>query len=411
MSIRINIVLLVVIALLAHVAPLQSQIVDQKLTLSQVEANWKTSGWSIPAGWSPVISESDAQSWAKQLNKAIDDKDVKIFTTELFDFNQLSNDSFEGIPDGKFKTGMEQGIKAAMVDNLKAMIASDFSVRRTRITKLGPTVLTRMLNGDGTVAYILWRLLKSDKGKVKAVDLLSLGTGEWTSHTLNRAAVINLPKEASFLQKLTGKQIALSKGQAKFQELARAQAAKDYKLVLKLYGQLTANMKSEKFIQMIRLNAAMQVDDDEYMKAIQELKRKYPDDMASLLHSIDFYFIKEDFGKMRSSIEAILEQVGPDSHLYNLKAVGYSSENKHTEAAKTLILAINTEPEREDNYWSLVETALNAKDFDMVTATLKSLVAKFNYEEFDFESVDIYKPFLGSPQHKEFVEFLKTRTK
>ena len=149
--------------------------------------------------------------------------------------DQLFDDSIGEIPEGSFKSGIQRGINDSLKASLKAMIdGGDFSVRRTRNTKYGPVVLTRLLSTDGTVAYVLWRLIKNNKGAVKAVDFLSLGTGEWTSHTLARAAIINMPKEASFLQKLGGKQLEYSKGQEQFLELAKAQQAKDYKKVLEL---------------------------------------------------------------------------------------------------------------------------------------------------------------------------------
>lgn len=410
MSLRISIVPFAIAVLLLNVLPLHSQIVSEKSTLAEVERNWKAAGWEIPSGWSPVMSDSDAQAWGDQLTKAIAAKDTKSFTNSLFDSDQLLNDSVAGIPEGRYKSGFTTGVESAMQNNLATMIASpDFSVRRTRNTKFGPTVLTRLLNEDGSVAYVLWRLLKNKDGDVKAVDMLSLGVGEWTSQILARAAVVSMPKEASVLQKLTGKQMEISKGQEQFLKLAQAQQGKDFKSVLSLYAKMPMSLKNEKFIQLIRLNAAMQVDDDEYLKAIQNFKKTHPNDVASLLHSIDFYFLKEDFQSMRGSIDSIIDQIGPDSHLYNLKAVGYSSENNHAEAAKVLKLAIKTEPKREDNYWSLVETSLSAGDLDTVNACLKSLVTGFGFKEFDFEASEIYKPFLGSPQHKDFVEFLKNQ--
>ena len=412
MSRRINCTLIAAFVLLLHILPAHSQIVSQQSTKAQVEANWKTAGWSIPAGWTPVTSEAEAKSWADQLSKVIESKDSSAFIDGLFEMDQLFDDSIGEIPEGSFKSGIQRGINDSLKASLKAMIdGGDFSVRRTRNTKYGPVVLTRLLSTDGTVAYVLWRLIKNNKGAVKAVDFLSLGTGEWTSHTLARAAIINMPKEASFLQKLGGKQLEYSKGQEQFLELAKAQQAKDYKKVLERYKSLPASLKKEKFIQMVRLNAAMQVDNDEYVLAVGEFKQAHPNDLASELHSIDFYFLKKDFAAMRNSIDSIISKVGPDSHLYGLKAVGYSSEEKHAEAANTLLLAIKTEPNREDNYWSLIETALSAKDFKTVGAVLKSLVDRFDYKEFNFEEVDIYKPFLGSPEHKDFLEFLKKRTK
>jgi len=397
--------------LLLNVLPLQSQIVDQQSTMSEVVSNWKVAGFSIPSGWKPVVSEKEALSWAATLTKTIEAKDENKFTKVLFDLDMLFQDSVSGVPDGEFKDGIKRGINESMQASLAMMIAGDdFSVRRLRDTKYGTTVLTRMLNKDGTVAYVLWRLMTNGKGAVKAVDLLSLGTGEWTSQVLARAAVLNMPQEASFLSKLAGKQLEYSQGQEKCLALLKDQQAQNFKGVLKRYKSLPANLKKEKFIQLLRLGAAMQVDDDEYIAAINDFKRAHPDDLAAALHSIDFYFLKEEFGMMRKTIDSILLKLGPDSHLYSLKAVGYSSEDKHLEAAKTLQLAIKTEPEREENYWSLIESSLNAGDFNTVNMTLKSLVKRFGYTEFDFESVDIYQPFLKSPQHKNFMDFLEKQT-
>ena len=93
---------------------------------------------------------------------------------------------------------------------------------------------------------------------------------------------------------------------------------------------------------MIRLAAAMEVDDDEYLIAISDLRKAYPNDLASALHSIDFYFLKNEFGKMRESIDRVIDKLGPDSHLYGLKAVGFSSDKKMIDALECLQLAIKT---------------------------------------------------------------------
>lgn len=193
--------------------------------------------------------------------------------------------------------------------------------------------------------------------------------------------------------------------------MAEAQQAGEFEKALKIYKTLSPVLKKEKFVQMMRLNAAMQADDDEYLSAITEFRNAYPDDVASQLHSIDFYFVKNDFKRMRETIDTLIKRLGPDAHLYGLKAVGYSSEANHGKAMETLKIAIQTEPDREDNYWSLIESALSAKDFDTVNVVLKTLVKRFGYTEFDLEAVDIYKPFIGSPQHKDFEGFLKTQAK
>jgi len=411
MSSRIGYTLLTVALILFSVASSQAQVLEQQISANQVAANWKSASWQAPSGWQPVVDVKDAEKWAAELAALIRKKDGEAFVNELLDRDHFLETAVSGIPESDYKKGLAQGFNSAIQTMLSQMAGgSDFVVRGIRNTKYGPTVLTRMLNEDDTVTYCLWRLIRNGKGELKAVDFLNLGGGEWTTTTLARAGVLNMPKEASFLGKLSGKQLQFSKSQTQFIKLAEAQKSKDFKLVLKLYRSLPVDLQKEKFVQMMRLNAAMQVDDDEYLEAITELKNEHPNDLTSKLHSIDFYFLKNDFKQMRATIDSLISSLGPDSHLYGLKAVGYSSEDNHGKAMETFKLAIQTEPKREDNYWSLIESALNAKDFDTVNIALKALVNRFGYKEFDLEAVDVYKPFIGTPQHKDFEDYLKTQT-
>lgn len=411
MSSRTSYIFIVLAFLLLNVKTSRAQVLAQQISENQVAANWKSAGWQAPTGWQPVVDFKEAEKWATELESLVAKKDGKAFVNDMIDRDHFLETAVSEIPDSDYKKGLVQGFNSAVQTMLSQMAASsDFAVRGIRNTKYGPTVLTRLLNEDGTVTYCLWRLVRNGKGDLKAVDFLNLGGGEWTTTTLARAGVLNMPKEASFLQKLSGKQLQFSKSQTQFIKLAEAQKNEDFKLVLKLYKALPAVLQKEKFVQMMRLKAAMQVDDDEYLKAITEFRNAHPNDLTSKLHSIDFYFLKNDFKQMRDTIDSLIRSLGPDSHLYGLKAVGYSSEDNHGKAMETFKLAIQTEPKREDNYWSLIESALNAKDFDTVNIALKALVNRFEYKEFDLEAVDVYKPFIGTPQHADFMSYLKTQT-
>lgn len=412
MSSRIGFVLVAVAILLLNAAHVQSQVLVNQISAEKVTANWKSAKWKAPSGWRPVVDVKDAQKWAIDLESVIKKKDAKTFSDVLLDRDQFLKAAISEIPESDYKKGLSQGFSSALQATLKQMAdSSDFSVRGIRYTKFGPTVLTRLLNADGTVTYCLWRLIRNRKGQLKAIDFMNLGSGEWTTETLGRAGILNMPTEASLLKKLSGKQLEFSKNQKEFIKMAEAQQAGEFEKALKIYKTLSPVLKKEKFVQMMRLNAAMQADDDEYLSAITEFRNAYPDDVASQLHSIDFYFVKNDFKRMRETIDTLIKRLGPDAHLYGLKAVGYSSEANHGKAMETLKIAIQTEPDREDNYWSLIESALSAKDFDTVNVVLKTLVKRFGYTEFDLEAVDIYKPFIGSPQHKDFEGFLKTQAK
>ena len=69
--------------------------------------------------------------------------------------------------------------------------------------------------------------------------------------------------------------------------------------------------------------------------------------------------------------------------------------------------AIEIEPFYEAPYWTMLQTAVTEKKYDLATETLKTLVVNFGYAEFNFGANEIYSEYIGTPEFKEFEAFLK----
>lgn len=388
----------------------QSTSAEKPRSADEVDRQWKKAGWKFDAGWKPVTNPAVAKVWGVGIEKAMTNGDMTAIK-KFIDFDPVLEHCVAGISDEDFRRGFLIGVTQGTEKLLIRLSSKEgsYRYRGVRNTEYGACALLRMLDGNGGCNYHLWRLQKNKRGEVRGVDMYIFLSGESFGDTVRRMTLLSVPKDdRSFLQKLTGTEQTMSKHQGQMMQIMQATQQQNFKSVLTGYDKLPANLKNEKAFMVIRMMAAMQVDDAEYVKALDDFQKQYPGDASADLAGIDLFFLKKQYGKMHEAINRLEKAVGKDAHLGMLRAIGFSQEGKLTEAQSALEEAISIEPGLEGPHWTMVEVCLSNKDFAKVNDTLKKLVTQFGYNEFDFSVSEIYAEYLKSEQYKQFTEFLKT---
>ena len=95
---------------------------------------------------------------------------------------------------------------------------------------------------------------------------------------------------------------------------------------LKIYQQFPPELKKDKDLLLIRLQAAHDVSDQEYSGAIEDFRATHPDDACVELLSIGYYLLKKDSPRAFACIDRFEKAVGGDPYLNVMRA------NIHTDA-------------------------------------------------------------------------------
>lgn len=392
------------------VLPVESALA-QKPGPDQVNQQWTKAGWEFDRGWKPVTDLEQARQWAKAVEKAMKGRDMKTIRS-LLDFEPVLKRCAAGITNDAFRKGFIRGVRTG-TDQLLAQLSSEkgsYIFRGVRNSEYGAGAIMRMLDGNGGCNYHLWRLQENDQGQVVGVDMYVYLSGESFGDTIRRLTLLSVPKDdRTFFQRLSGTESEITKNQAQMLKIVQGMQQQNFKMTLDGYNQLPPKLKKEKAFMVMRIMAALQVDEDLYVEALDDFQKVFPGDASADLAGIDLFFLKKEFDKMHEAIDRLENAVGRDGHLTMLRGLGYSQEGKMEAAEKALTEAIAIEPGLEGPYWSLVEFGLTNKKFAKVTGTLKKLSQQFGYNQFDLASNQVYAEYLKSAEYQQFKEYLKNR--
>lgn len=369
---------------------------------------WEQVGWEFEEGWKPVTDSEAVQKWASAFVQAIKDQN-RDKLSELVEFEPLFRRCVSKIANEKFRIGFSSGAKNGGRQLLERLAdpAGSYRFLGVHNSEFGPAAMMRMLDANGGCNYHLWRFQHDPLGDIKGVDIYIFLSGESFADTLQRMAMITAPQgKQGFLAKLTGKETVLAKHQGDLINLIHATQIQDFEGALDHYDRLPQQLQTEKAIMLMRILAAMRVTDAEYLLALKDYRKQFPDDASADLASIDYYFLNQQFQQMHEALSRLEKSVGRDAHLLLLHSVAFSGESKFDLARKSTEEAINLEPELESPYWTQVEICLRQQDYDAVNQTLILLTQRFGYREFDFAIEPIYDEYVKTPQHKAFLKYL-----
>jgi tetratricopeptide (TPR) repeat protein len=244
-------------------------------------------------------------------------------------------------------------------------------------------------------------LAKNSHGQTRAVDFLIFFSGELFSTTLRRGC---LPLAASELRQLTRKDKEFIKHLGRLQEMSEAIHHGQSEQVIEIYDQLPRSLQEEKFVLLLRLRAASELDEKTYEATVDALRAVSADDGSIDLLSVDSFVLKGDFQNALHCLDRLEQAVGFDSYLNVLKANLWIESGESAKAIPLCQTAIEEEPELELAYWILITAAIHLEEWDLVLATLLKLEDQFEMEFENLEEVELYEPFTKTSQYKEWLQ-------
>lgn len=368
----------------------------------------------------PAAESPDAPwlEWTSSLLVALEEQDAAAFDA-LVDADAILDRAAQGIADKNgFVSGFKQGARTTMTGgqglfaNLIAALEADGHVDflRLRGKPDARTALFRIVSTDTGINYLEFELSKTGTAPARAIDFYSAASGEQQSTTLRRWLLpLAADKDKGFLERLVGTEAALVKHWTKVERVTKAAQSGDVELFAKRVAALPEELRRDKLILLMRIRV-FPFEDARYLEAIGELRKHYADDPCTRLHSIDWYIARGEIDTVVKEVRHMSEWAGGDPYLPFLLS-GILVEAKRYDAARTSAReAITVGLGWIEPYWILVTVSLRQERFEETLAVLREIDEAFTVEWADFATVDEYKGFVESPQHAEWLAYLKSKS-
>ncbi len=173
---------------------------------------------------------------------------------------------------------------------------------------------------------------------------------------------------------------------------------------LRAFGGLPAELRKEKWILILRLNAAIKSDDeDEYISALSDFRKVFPSETWIEFLSVDYYLEKKEFDQALAAIDSQAAAIGGDPYLDVMRANALLSADRTEDALKAVRTAMNADPTLQDAHWTLLEIRLQQKDFREALNCMKDIDSRFVCDWAGMEQNLQYAEFIKSPQYAEWL--------
>ena len=274
-----------------------------------------------------TVTEAEANQFAKKMESAVSNS-KKAEYLELMNVEILIDKTVDGLKmPAKHKKQIVKELQAGLFGQITAASngpGGSYELLRVRKKNDGYRAIFRLkLGNEGGINYHEVQIVKLKKGgKIQAADIYVYLTGEYLSQTMRRVMIpVAAQANRSILEKLSGKESEFIKNSDKIKRYAKLAKSKNGTSALAIYNQLPKSLKEDKNMLVLRIMASQNTLDVEkdYMAAMNDFRRLFPNDPALLLMSIDYYAVKGDAKKLEETFNNLDTAVGGDPYLKELQ--------------------------------------------------------------------------------------------
>lgn len=319
-----------------------------------------------------TIDKAEVEKAANEVIAAFEDPNPA-GVNRVMDWDELADRALVNLDLSKknlssAKRGMKEGGAIAGFHQQLHQIAKSKSNRVLSVRDVeGETrALCRFYSIEGGVTYIDFIFHRDKAGKVRAADFHSVMTGERMSETMEKIMMeLASSMNPSFMERLSGEQSLLAKHLTDIKNV-RAMATASPGAAMTFFKKLPAELQTRKELMMMRIQIASELDESEYLSALQDFRNRFPNDPAAALHSIDFFILQEEYSQAITSIDKLDRMVGGDQALDALKAAVHQMNGETEKSVQLLESVIAAEPEFRPAYENLIGVAFENRDYKTV---------------------------------------------
>lgn len=219
--------------------------------------------------------------------------------------------------------------------------------------------LFRLYSAETGMNYHDFRICKTND-EFQFSDMYTYLTGEHFSQTLGRMMNYTLPENKQ--SKKRDRQLSKD-----YKAIFKALMYNDSGKYDKAYNELNnlkTDVSNEKFLQILKILIASNIDESKYLKSLEELMAKHSEDPTIALNKIDYHIYKQQYYEAIQVINQLQNETEDDFLNYLKACVAFEDKNYD--------LALNMFQYTIENY---------ADFFDGQAGYLNTLVMMNNYEE------------------------------
>jgi len=263
-----------------------------------------------------IVHAGDSDEFLSKLNK-------DVFLKRILDLNP-SIDPEDTYVKG-FMEGMRSGLKTfpdEIIGEVENGSYYDFISFRYDYDLQTYFALFRLYSSESGMNYHDYRILKVD-GELQFSDMYVYLSGENISGTLARVMAYTIPEKKLFGLIKT----PMAEGTSQLIKAMTYNNAGNYEKAYKIMEGITSELSKEKFFLIFKSLMASNIDEDKYLKSLEDLIGTYPDDPTIALNKVDYLIYKENYIEAIQVINQLQNETEDDFLNYMKANVAFQDEN------------------------------------------------------------------------------------
>jgi hypothetical protein len=368
------------------------------------------------AGSATLPTEQECRDWAALLEKAVN-KGNAASCNDLLNWDALL-ETATAYPNtsptfakhrSEFISGAKSALRsgAGLVGELLNAVRNRGSYKflRCRDVDGRRRAEFRMITSAGALNYHEFVLAFSEDGLVRAVDCYVFLTGQLQSEALREAFLPFAQRwSQGGLDQLPAPEKDFVSHYSEFAAIVNCYREKEHRRLLEIYKGMPDSLKKMKTVLAMRLRSAQSISDEEYLRALDDYRKYYPNDASIDLIAVDAAILRKSYDNALTSLDRVDKSVGGDPYLKVLRANVLQLQQKSDAAGKMAEAAIAEEPTLIQAYYSLLDQSLRKRNFARTAELLSIVESKFNVRFKDLTTVPVYAEFVKSDQYKAWLK-------
>jgi tetratricopeptide (TPR) repeat protein len=247
--------------------------------------------------------------------------------------------------------------------------------------------------------------LTSSNGKVVGDRLFVAINSEEMADTM-RALAQPAMKNRNLVGRLSGQQQAAETAFDNTIALLTAVKTGQFQEVIRLYDQLPEASRANKSVMLGMITAQSQLDEAEYLAAIDRYREAFPNDPSLGLVLLDAALMREDWELLEVSRQKLNAWTGGDPYVDLLIATIFSQDPAKVQQA--LEMTKDVDPRTlglPAAHYNKLTIALSGKDFRTVVQQMDALLEEYGveFEEEAIRSEPLFAEFVESPEFQDWL--------
>jgi tetratricopeptide (TPR) repeat protein len=259
-------------------------------------------------------------------------------------------------------------------------------------------ILYRLYNNEG-INYHEFEV-KLENEKFRITDAYLFMSGEKISETMariyNSFRIVNTNSgddSLHYLQAMT-----------ELGEINSIASKGKYSKAFKKWQKIPSAFQQDKLFLITGIHIAAHLDEKTYQKIYNLYMLQFPDNSGKYLIPLNGFLLHKNYRMALACIDSLDKKINNDPMLDYLRASLFYDMGNHAEAAKKMTVLINSIPDFETGYYSLLGLYVRDKNYLEATQVLDKIVLAFNYYKNDFASIlKEYPDFINSKEYQSWL--------